>query len=152
MAHETLKDFFREKKLRKGEEINWGAEKEAWIKAVNDLYERIERQYLAGPLAEGLVRLSTRQKTLVEEFITEPYQVNELVLIVNDEKVLFSPKGRIIVGASGRVDIIGEMGHRTIVLRPPHGWGIVAARTPTLKVVPLDEDSLLTALKEVMRG
>jgi len=152
MAHETLTDFFREKKAKTSEGIDWKAEKDAWVKAVNDLYDKIEREYLAGPVAEGLVRVSKRQRTLVEDFINEPYQVNELVLQVNDEDVYFRPKGRIIVGASGRVDIAGEMGTRTMVLRPGQGWGIVVERTPTLKIVPLDEGSLLAALKDVMRG
>jgi len=106
---------------------------------------------VAGPVAEELVRVGRRQKTLVEEYIG-PYQVDELVLQVGDEQVVFSPKGRNIVGGSGRIDLIGEMGEKTIVLQPEEGWGIVEARTPTLKIVPLDEDSLLTALKEVMRG
>ena len=47
--------------------------------------------------------------------------------------------------------MIGEMGERTLVLQPRDRWGIVVARTPTLKVVPLNESSLLDALKEVMR-
>ena len=151
MAHDTLTEFFREKKSKSGADIDWQSRKQAWIQAINDLYGKIAGEYLAGPVGEQLVRVSRRAKALVEEYIGA-YQVDELVVQVGDEQVVFSPKGRNIVGASGRIDLIGDMGEKTIVLQPEGRWGIVATRSPTLKVVPLDERSLLAALEEVMRG
>ena len=67
-----------------------------------------------------------------------------------DERVVFSAKGKNIVGASGRIDLSGDMGEGTII-REDHGWAIVAARVPKRKVIPLNEESLLEALKTVMR-
>ena len=151
MANEALKEFFRQKKSKSGEDVDWQARKEAWVQAIEKLYKKIKEDYLAGPISEDLVKIRYRQRMVVEEYI-DPYPVNELVVLVGDEMVSFLPKGMNIVGASGRIDLVGDMGEKTIVLQPEEGWGIVEARTPTLKIVPLDEDSLLTALKEVMRG
>ena len=150
MANEALKEFFEKKKAKSGGDIDWQAKKDEWVQAIEDLYKKIEKDYLAGPIGEDLVKIGQRQRTIIEE-CTGRYQVGELVLIVGDERACFVPKGMNIVGASGRIDLVGDMGEKTIVLQPDEGWGIVEARTPTLKIVPLDEDSLLTALKEVMR-
>ena len=150
MSQHALQEFFREKKHKSGGDIDWDARKRAWIDAVNRLYDRITTEYLADPVEEGNVLVSRPEKTIVEDFIG-PYEIPELVLQVGDERAVLSPKGRNIVGASGRIDLIGEMGERTLVLQPDDRWGIVVARTPALKVAPLDETSLLDALKEVMR-
>jgi len=150
MANETLKRFFEMKKAKSGPAIDWQARKDAWVQAIEDLYSKIEGEYLAGPKSENLVEIRERQRTIIDQYV-DRYTVRELVLLVGDEEVCFVPKGMNIVGASGRIDLVGDMGEKTIVLQPENGWGIVEARTPELKIVPLDEDSLLAALKEVMR-
>jgi len=150
MAEQSLKEFFRNKKAKAGGDIDWAARKDEWVQTIRDLYKTITDDYLAEPIADGSVAVAEDEKTIVEEFIG-PYQAPELVLQVGDEKVMFSPKGRNIVGASGRIDLIGEMGVKTLVVQPERRWGVVESRTPTLRIVPLDKESLLSALKDVMR-
>ena len=151
MAENRMMEFFKEKKQKaKSADIDWEGRKKAWMKAIEDLYKLIVEKLLAKEQSKGLVKFGYATKTLSEDFIGT-YEVRELLLLVGDEKVAFTPKGLLIVGASGRVDMIGEMGTMTLVFQSGNRWGIVASRTPTLKVVPLDEDSLLDALKDVMR-
>ena len=149
MAKNKLDDFFKEKKIKTGGDIDWIKKRDEWINDVEILYGKIEK-YLKNLRKDETVTLSRSFKTIFEEYIGE-YEIAELALQVGDEKVAFIPKGRNIVGASGRVDLIGEMGQITLVVQPKNRWGIVATRTPTLKVIPLDENSLLDALKEIMR-
>ena len=73
------------------------------------------------------------------------------MLLIGDEQVRFSPQGRNIAGASGRVDVLGERGEATLILQPDASWAFVQTRQPTLKVVPFDESSLTEVLKVVMR-
>ena len=69
-----------------------------------------------------------------------------------DEQVRFSPVGRNIAGASGRVDVLGERGAPEVLIVQPDGrWSFVQSRQPTLKVTPFDESSLTEVLKRVMR-
>jgi len=151
MENHDIQELFRAKSARAdSENIDWEAKKKRWLDALEHLYETITEKYLKGALAEKLVSVSRDKKTITEQFIGR-YEAPELVLQVGDERVLFSPKGTNIVGATGRVDLIGEMGEKTLVLQPEERWGIVATRTPTLKVVPFDEKSLLAALEEIMR-
>lgn len=151
MAKESLQEFFRAKKAKaEPGETDWGAVKTAWVRAIGNLYRKIVDEYLAEPRKSGLVKVSYSDKVMAEDFLGE-YIVRELVLQVGDEKAVFSPKGRNIVGAAGRVDLRGDMGEVTLVLQPEDRWCIVASRTPTLKLIPLNEESLLSALKRVMR-
>ena len=151
MAAKELREFFRTKKAKAAPgNIDWAGRKKAWVDAIERLYRRITQDYLSGLQKDGLVRISYTPKTIHEDYIGE-YEVRELVLHVGGEKVVFSPKGTNIVGASGRIDLRGDMGEVTIVLQPRVRWCVVLTRTPTLKTVPLDEESLLMALKSVMQ-
>jgi hypothetical protein len=149
MSTQTLSEFFREKRAHAGSpDINWEARKSAWIASVDRLYETIV-DMLKGPIEAGSVAVDYRSKTITEEFMGS-YWINELALVVGDETVVFSPKARNVVGGSGRVDLRGDMGEVTLVAQPDH-WAVVVQRTPTLKVVRLDQASLLDALRTVMR-
>jgi len=149
MAQDQLHKFFQEKKQKaKPADIDWGAKRDAWIAAVNDLYRTIEDDYLKA--AKGDVAITRRDKD-VREFFIGVYQIQELVLRVGDEEVVFSPQGANIVGALGRIDVEGERGEATIVWQGDNRWSIVVSRTPALQLVTLTADTLADILKGVMR-
>lgn len=150
MPENKISEFLRDKKKSSVPGgIDWQAKKEEWIQSLNDLYKTITDKYLAPSIADKTVTVAESPKQISEEYIGD-YVVTELILQVGDEKVMFSPKGMNIVGASGRVDLRGDMGDVTII-RQGKEWAVVATRTPKRTVVPLNEESLLGALKTVMR-
>ena len=151
MSKKDLTDFFSAKRTAAGDSIDWVAKRNEWIEDVGKLYDTVVNDYLAAAVKEGVVSTSRVDKDISEEFIGK-YTIAELRVWVGDEQVVFSPKGRNIIGAAGRIDLIGDMGERTLVLQPGHRWGIVVTRTPTLRVASLDENSLLQAFKEIMRA
>ncbi|MGA2619569.1 MAG: hypothetical protein ABSF26_18320 [Thermoguttaceae bacterium] len=149
MAQDQLQKFFQEKKEKsKPADIDWGAKRDAWITAVNDLYRTIEDGYLKAAKAD--VEITRRDKVVRENSVGE-YHIPELVLGVGDEEVLFSPKGVNIVGAMGRIDIEGERGEATVVWQGENRWNIVISRTPIVRLVPLTADSLAEILRGIMR-
>jgi len=150
MSAKLLQEFFRAKKAEadQAEHVDWTAKKNDWITAVKDLYDQIDT-WLATSIKNGDIAISRHSKAITEDYIGE-YEVDELRLTVGDEIVEFSPKGALVVGASGRVDIIGNRGIETLILQPGPRWSVVASKTPTLKLVELTADSLLEALKAVM--
>ena len=151
MAKDDLREFFREKKSKAGPgDTDWPAKRDTWIQSVDDLYDVITKQYLAGPINDGSVTVSYEEKQVTEDYVGQ-YTIRVLVLQVGEEKVIFSPKGVNVVGASGRIDLRGDTGEVTVVRQPKERWAVVATRTPTLKLVPLNEESLLDALRNVMR-
>jgi hypothetical protein len=151
MAQDKLREFFRQKKASApAKATNWEARKKEWVKAIEALYETVCGQYLAGAVKDGTVKVWRDSKEIDEDYIGR-YTVPLLVLEVGGERVMFSPKGRNVVGAAGRVDLVGDLGQVTIVRQPGGRWAVVETRIPTLKLVELDAKSLLAALKSVMR-
>ncbi len=149
MAQDQLQKFFQEKKQKaKPADVDWGAKRDAWIAAVNNLYHTIENDYLKGAKAD--VEIAHPDKIVTENYIGE-YHIPELVLRVGDEQVVFSPKGVNVFGAKGRIDVEGDCGDATIVWQGEDRWSIVIARTPTLRLVPLTGDSLAEILRGIMR-
>jgi hypothetical protein len=151
MADQKLEEFFRGKVAKSGPgDLDWEGKKKAWVRAIEALYRKITDDYLARLVKDGTITITYREKELVEDYIGR-YSVKELVLTVGDEKVVFSPKGLNVVGATGRVDLIGDMGAATLIRQPGSRWALVAARTPDLRIELLSEGSLLEALRGVMR-
>lgn len=65
----------------------------------------------------------------------------------------FRPKGVLVVGAAGRVDINGGRDMVTLIRSMQGGdseWAVVLQRVPHLRTAPLDPKSLRYALERVM--
>jgi len=150
MSTEQLHEFFRQKgvKSSSGQGIDWEARKREFIDSVEELYRTVE-EYLADSIRDNLVKVSFSSKQITEDYMGT-YEIREMILDVGDERAILSPKGRNIVGGIGRVDLVGPIAEKTLVAQPGGRWSIVVSRTPSLKIVPLDPSSLLTALQEVM--
>ncbi len=150
MASEQIREFFREKSEKSHPvNINWGAKRDEWISAVERLYARIQ-EYLQDAGGNVQIARSAEKKKMAEPNIGA-YEIDELVLRVGDETVVFSPKGCVTVGSAGRVDVVGDRGQASLVLQSPDQWSLVVSRTPALRLIPLTSDSLLEVLKSVMR-
>jgi hypothetical protein len=149
MAKNQLQEFFHHKKQKtKPANGNGAARRDAWIKAVKDLYKTIADDYLQAVKAD--VEITYPDKVVTEDSIGE-YHIPELNLRVGDELVIFSPKGVNVVGARGRIDVQGDRGDATIIWQGGDQWSFVVARVPTLKLVPMSAESLAEILKEIMR-
>jgi hypothetical protein len=130
-------------------QIDWVERRQEWIDAVERLYRQNTDELLADSIAQGLVTVSRNEKVIEEEYLGT-YSLSELVLDVSGENVRLSPKGRNIVGANGRVDLVGELDVVSLILEPAGHWDIVLSRVPR-HVVALDRKTLADALRRVMR-
>src|SRR3954471_23812237 len=108
--NQNLTDIFEKKRKQAsgGAGIDWDDRRNRYLAAVDDLYRQIE-SLLAEPIEAKTVVLQRRPKELSENYIGT-YKVDDLVLLIGDEQVRFSPRGRNIAGANGRVDVLGERG------------------------------------------
>jgi hypothetical protein len=150
--NQNLAEIFQKKQQQSAGAagIDWDDRRNKYLAAVDDLYHQIGI-ILAEPVAQKTVAAQRRAKELSENYIGT-YKIDDLILLVGDEQVRFSPVGRNIAGASGRVDVLGERGVPEVLIVQPDGrWSFVQSRQPTLKVVPFDESSLAEVLKRVMR-
>ena len=149
MAKDSLSALIHEKnqKARSLSE-DWKKKCEEWIRAVHSLYDTIEKEYLKNAIND--VKIERSEKVVTEKFIGE-YRIPELKLLVGDEQIVFSPKGAMIFGARGRIDILGDRADATIVWNGGNHWDIVVSRTPIRKLELLTADSLADVFREIMR-
>ena len=149
--NQNLTDLLQKKQNQSavGGAINWDDRRDKYLAAVQDLYQRIEAM-LAEPIAQKTVALQRRAKQLTESFIGT-YTVEDLILVIGDEQVRFSPQGRNIAGAAGRVDVVGERNEAMLILQFDSKWAFVQTREPTLSTAPFDESTFAEVLQLVMR-
>ena len=153
---DDLREFLRERQAKSasGNKIDWEAKKRDWIEAAQRLYDTVEGILEDAQGADELVKIERRPVQIVERYIGR-YTIPELVLQIGGEEVVFAPKAVNVIGASGRIDLIGERDQATIVREwdpeaQQEKWRIVEMRLPSRIVVPLTRDSLLAALRAVM--
>lgn len=127
-------------------EVDWEEKKDKWLKHIARLYKMI-RGWIAPLETEGTVRYQTASENFEEDYIGR-YHADVLTLLIGKQRVEFQPKGTLIIGANGRVDVRGQRGIRTLVLKG-NEWFIVE-RSPRLKTFPFNEDSFQDVLQEVM--
>jgi len=138
----------KQKQSGTSSDIDWDDRRNEYLKAVRTLYDQI-KAILAEPIGQKTVTLYERTKQLTETYIGT-YSADDLVLVIGGEQVRFSPRGRNVAGAAGRVDVVGEKGEATLILQDS-GWGFVQTRQPKLVVAPLNEATFTEVLRSVMR-
>jgi hypothetical protein len=150
-----LETFFRHKKARYETQrvaINREEQQKIWLTGLNQLYAEIN-DWLSVPIQEQIVIVSYEETTLVEDFVS-PYLVKNLCINVGTELVILKPMGMNVIGAAGRVDMLGEDGIIMLVLLKQetgeYQWHIVIRTTPN-QYFPLVKESFTDALAQVMR-
>ena len=84
-------------------QVDWNAQRDRWLAALGTLYQQIEA-WLAPLREQGLVSSKRIPVQLSEENIGA-YTAPELVLEFGTEAIVLEPRGTLIVGARGRVDV-----------------------------------------------
>jgi hypothetical protein len=102
-------------------------------------------------IASKAVTVRTFEMEVTEDYIGT-YAIPGLELTIGGERVELRPKGALVLGAAGRVDIRG--GRDTVTLiqnaNDEREWTIVLQRVPHLRTAPFDRESLKYALERVM--
>lgn len=114
-------DFLNEiKEEEKQQQMDWEMAKQSWIAELNRFMSDIE-QWLKIPEQEGAVTIVRDEVKISEDHLGQ-YKAPCLELHVGSKKVEIKPIGRLIIGASGRVDIISFAENYIILNDPSKGW------------------------------
>lgn len=128
---------------------DWPARRREWTDAVSRLHAKIQGELLREAHAQGLVSFSQEEKEITEDHLGT-YRLPELLINFGSDTVRISPKGRNVVGAKGRVDLVGDLDSVPLVLDSDGTWRIVFTRSP-LSLAPLDTHNFTEALRKVLR-
>lgn len=135
--------------------VDWNAEREWWLEALRALHGQIT-EWLAPLQQKGLLTIKKTPVRLSEEHIGA-YAADALVLEFGPQAIVLEPKGTLIIGARGRIDIF-RRGYRSdqvmLILSGPKEerlWEIWPTRDPRQRK-RMDQtsfESLLETLLEV---
>jgi len=162
----------------KGELVDWAKEREDWLGHLQELYDQTE-SFLAEYTKTGEIKLHYRDIELNEENIGS-YSARQMILKIGRQEITMTPVGTLLIGAKGRVDVVGPAGRTRLVLvnsaapaptirvnvsigKIEHpavaaapkeirwAWKI-ASSPPAIQYIELTQESLFQALMEVANG
>lgn len=120
MEKEELKEFLeKQKHPPKEAEVNWELHKSNWIEHVNRLYNDIDN-WLKDFITNRMLEIKKERIEIVEEEIGK-YSIDKYIIIFPDYQIALEPLGTMIIGAWGRIEMIGYLNKSLpLLLLPPH--------------------------------
>lgn len=180
MSKKDFDEFLKNKVKAKpdDEPIDWDEQRKEWLEYLDQLYSKIEN-FLDEYVKDGKVIYKFTDKSIFEEYIGS-YTARILNIKLGEHKVKLDPIGTNLIGAKGRVDMIGANGVVRFILvnkkasspsikvsiwidgeKPPEketeqeivewDWKI-GTPPPSIKYVNLEQDTFFEALMEVVGG
>lgn len=140
--------------------INWEERKKIWLSNIEKLYTDINSWF--EPFG-GDVKIEYKNIPLEEEYIGS-YSVEEIKIKIGTEYVTITPRGTIIIGGFGRVDMTGLDGEAMFLLLPEKegkgnsikncSWHVATRSSkynPLYNPLPLNKNTFAEVLKSIMR-
>lgn len=94
--------------------IDWRKERDSWIQHLNELYSRIE-SFLNKYISAKQILREYREIEMNEEYVGS-YKVRQMTIRLGRQEVRIVPMGTMLIGAKGRVDVVGPAGRAQILL------------------------------------
>lgn len=179
MTKEKFDEFVaKQSSETKESEIDWSKKQDEWLEYLKKFYKKIEF-YLQKYISREQIRITYGSKKISEEYIGA-YEVSTAIICIGKNQVRLDPIGTNLIGAKGRVDMIGPNGKVKFVLvdkeasaprisfqvwvqgeepppkadKPPKiewVWKI-STPPPRIKYVELNPESFFDAFMEVANG
>ncbi|UPG96034.1 hypothetical protein [Luteibacter aegosomatissinici] len=138
--------------------IDWDVRRTWWTSRVDDLFQKIGA-WIEPLLSDGTADLQPGMLTLKEDYIGT-YPITQGVIRIGGESVQIIPRGTLIVGAAGRVDLKGPVGDAMLLLVQPStpstdpqwihaSWYLANAQSRTA-LAPLDQQVFQNTLLDIL--
>lgn len=116
MKHKIFDDFVNSQISKKNEivDLDWSKQRDEWIECVSSFYAQVE-SFLKQYVSKGQIQVNYETKKITEEYIGE-YEVKTANIRLGKNKIKLDPIGTNLIGAKGRVDMIGSNGKVKFVL------------------------------------
>lgn len=159
-------------------QVDWNAKRDEWLEYLSQFYKQVE-SFLSEYKSAGKVHWEYLNIDIFEEYIGS-YPAEVLNINLGSQKVKLEPVGTNLIGAKGRVDLIGALGKVKFVLVDKNlssprikisvhikgekqtennietkaiewNWKI-STPPPRIKYIEFEKDAFLGALLEVVGG
>ena len=148
--NDTFENFlFLKKQSQNKHPIDWEKRKGNWLQSLDILYSSI-KNWMSPFLKKSLLDIKEKEIELFEDYLGN-YKVKQLDIYLGDDIISLTPRGTLIIGSYGRIDMRGTKGEIMIIEPEWNNWKF-AKRTPRLETWDANEDSFKSAIKEVIDG
>lgn len=179
MSNSTFKEFV-EKQAKTSQEvkIDWAKKLDDWKRYLDQFYSMVDG-FLQPYVESNKIEIQKADIGLQEEYIGA-YTVSKLTIRLGENEIILKPIGTNLIGAKGRVDMLGPKGQVKFVLVPKESSGPkitvqtwiegeeppqkskqpvisewawkIATPPPHISYIELEEESFQSAIMEVVNG
>ncbi|MFI5139340.1 MAG: hypothetical protein ACHQIM_16075 [Sphingobacteriales bacterium] len=124
MKADTFEEFLKKRKGEEEEEleIDWEQKEKQWISSVTEFYRNIKK-WLEPFTKEGLLVIREDSWTNIDEDSFGNYDLKKLTIIIGKKDVVtLTPRGKLVVGGYGRIDMRGPQGAISIIHKNGNNW------------------------------
>jgi len=177
MTNKAFDDFVaKQTSETQRSQLDWSKERDEWLRYLEKFYKKVE-SFLHDYLSKGQIKIDYVTKKISEEYIGV-YEVKSAIIQLGRNQIRLDPIGTNLIGAKGRVDMIGPNGEVKFLLvrrhAPPPKVSIlppgmqrapepeeptriewswkIATSPPPIKYIELQQESFFDALMEVANG
>lgn len=150
MEHlDSFKEFLIKKKQEEEQKkVNWKERKTIWIGSITKLYNSIS-SWLQPFVDDELLKVKKDiTLNITEEYIGH-YSINRYDIYLGNDIISLTPKGTLIFGSYGRIDMSGPKGEIMLIEPEWDNWKF-AKRTPKLETWDVTEESFTEILKSLV--
>lgn len=143
-----LFDFLNDKKEEEKQSLtDWDKVKSDWLSKVDKFMKDIH-DWLGTKEREGVIEI-VHGKTIIAEEHMGSYEAPFLVIRIGTSEVKIAPIGRLIIGATGRIDIISFADRIIILNDAKRGW-IYREPLHSNRYLDFNAENFAGILKEVL--
>lgn len=141
---------FLEKKNQPEKAVNWDERKNSWVKSVNSLYADINT-WLNPFINRSLISVRTKDISIYEQFIGS-YDLKQLDIVVGKDIISLIPRGTLILGSNGRIDMKGPKGDLFIIEPEWNKWKFVIKTNNKRELSEVNATSFQSAIQSIANG
>jgi hypothetical protein len=143
-------ESFLEKKKQAEKPVDWTNRKDAWLKSVGDFYNDINL-WLKPFINRSLISIRSKEISVYEQYIGT-YNLNQLDIIIGEDIVSLIPRGTLILGSCGRIDMKGPKGDVLIVEPKWDDWKFVKKFQNKRELMDINAESFQLAIQDIVNG
>ncbi len=106
MENKEFDEFLRRQDEKSESSVNWEQEKYLWLQQIDTFYSYIKR-WLKEYVDTKRIIVQSNQIEITEEYIGT-YNVEEVKIIIGNKIATLTPKGTLMIGTRGRIDMTGR--------------------------------------------
>lgn len=112
MGKEKFEEYLKSQENNQEETIDWEVEKEKWIEDIENFSKQVKKYF---EKYKDNVVIDEQLLSMNEQFIGS-YESKRIIVKFSNDTVTFTPVGRNVIGAKGRIDMEGKAGKVKFVL------------------------------------